>query len=158
MAWVNGGGIIRHKILLDYAGWAAKNSIAIQYFESTDIPLGRLLRIVKEKEIKFRVGDILHIRSGYRAAYKGLSANEQVAIPQRRSADFLGVESCKETLQWIWEIGLQPWQVIWWLSRGLHLMVYTPRWMVCFTSVPLKVSSHGCTVGLVTSIQFSHAL
>lgn len=88
-------------VLLDCAGWVAKSSIAIQHFESTDIPLDNLQRIVKEKGIQFQV--ILLIRSGYTAAYERLSTGEQVAIPRRPSTDFKGVESSKETLQWIWE-------------------------------------------------------
>ena len=90
-------------MLLDYAGWAAENSIAIQHFESTNIPLDHLQRIVKEKDISFRVGDILLIRSGYTTAYERLSANEQTAIPQHPSTDFVGVEPSKKMLQWIWE-------------------------------------------------------
>lgn len=91
--------------MLDYAGWAAENAIAIQHFESTDIPFGHLQLMVEEKAINFRVGDILLFRSGYTAAYESLSTDEQAAIPQRTSTDFVGVESSKEMLQWIWGNG-----------------------------------------------------
>lgn len=50
-----------------------------------------------------RPGDVLLIRSGFTAAYNALSAPEKLALSERSSADFIGVESTEELLEWLWE-------------------------------------------------------
>jgi Putative cyclase len=67
------------------------------------IPLSHLQRVVADQNVTFRPGDILFIRSGFTAAYKALSPPEQLALSQRPSADFIGVEPTEEILEWLWE-------------------------------------------------------
>lgn len=89
--------------MLDYAGYAERNSIVIKPFTSSCIPLEHLKRLVDEQGITIRPGDILFVRAGYTAAYNALSIPEQEAIPQRPTADFIGMESTKDVLRWLWE-------------------------------------------------------
>jgi hypothetical protein len=100
---VENGGIVGRGVLLDYADWAARNSIELQPMQSVPIFLNHLKEIVKEHNIEFRPGDILFVRSGFTAAYDKLSINEQKTLAERASPDFAGVEAGEETLRWLWQ-------------------------------------------------------
>jgi hypothetical protein len=88
---------------LDYATWSEEKGIKLTPFEPTQIPLAHLQDLIKDRNINFRFGDILLIRSGFTAAYNALSEDEKRAIPERPSADFSGIESSELTLRFLWE-------------------------------------------------------
>lgn len=102
-AWASNGGIVGRGILLDYCSWTSKHALPLAPFSSTVIPLSHLQDVVAEQNVTFRRGDILFIRSGFTAAYNALSPPEQLALSQRPSADYIGVESTEEILEWLWE-------------------------------------------------------
>lgn len=100
--WLNKGGIVGRGVLLDYAEWAHAHNIPVEPFTSTPIRLAHLQQLISEQNIEFRTGDILLIRSGFIEAYERLSAEEQQALANRPSPDFLGLEASEEVLRWIW--------------------------------------------------------
>jgi kynurenine formamidase len=101
--WAEHGGIVGRGVLLDYAEFAQRHAVTIDPFSASCIPFAHLQRLVDEKGIVFRTGDILFVRTGFTAAYNALSSAEQEAIPQRPRAEFMGVESTTEVLRWLWE-------------------------------------------------------
>ncbi|OHW98004.1 putative cyclase [Colletotrichum incanum] len=104
-AWVEKGGIVGRGVLLDYAGFCARNSIPLDAFASSDVSLRHLQQIAAEQNITFRPGDILFIRSGFTAGYNAKNDAAQKAVAARSSPDFLGVEPTKDVLRWIWDTG-----------------------------------------------------
>ncbi|MCJ1383318.1 hypothetical protein MMC17_006431 [Xylographa soralifera] len=101
--WADNGGIIGRGVLLDYLDYAERNSIAVDPFTSYCIPVDHLKCLVDEQGITIYPGDILFLRTGYTAAYNALSILEREAIPQRPTANFIGVESTIDVLRWLWE-------------------------------------------------------
>ncbi|OCL06300.1 hypothetical protein AOQ84DRAFT_411421 [Glonium stellatum] len=104
-AWVEKGGIVGRGILLDYVSFCEKHSLALSAFTSTAIPLSHLCELIAEQNISFRAGDILFLRSGFTTAYERLSIDEQKALAERPSPDFIGLEATTGVLRWIWESG-----------------------------------------------------
>ncbi len=90
-------------VLLDYASWASQNSIELNHFSSTAIPLSHLQRLITEQNIVFRPGDILFLRTGFTTAFNALDDSEQKALAARASSDFVGVESSEATLKFLWD-------------------------------------------------------
>jgi kynurenine formamidase len=101
---VEKGGIVGRGVLLDYAAYCEAKSIQVDTMSSTGIPLSQLHEIAKEKNIEFRAGDILFIRTGFTKSYNALSTAQQKDLTVRKNAgDFIGIEPTKATVQWIWE-------------------------------------------------------
>lgn len=90
-------------VLLDFASYAERNSIPISAFESTVIPIKLIKEVAREQGVTFRAGDILFIRCGFTKAYEKLSVEEAIALGERPSSDFVGIESSEETLRWFWD-------------------------------------------------------
>lgn len=97
------GGITGRGILLDYADWAATNSISVSALESETITLEHIKQVVKDHKLEFRKGDVLFIRSGFTAAYNKLSDQQRKQLALRSSPDFNGVEATEATVRWLWE-------------------------------------------------------
>lgn len=102
-AWVENGGIVGRGVLLDYCSWAKRNSVTTKPFETLGVPLSHIQSVIRDHQISFRPGDILCLRLGFTEAFNALSASEQKALAERPSANFMGLEPCKEILQWLWE-------------------------------------------------------
>ncbi|KAF2202795.1 hypothetical protein GQ43DRAFT_454883 [Delitschia confertaspora ATCC 74209] len=102
-AWAESGGIVGRGLLLDYASWAVEKSIKLNPFSATQIPLSQLQELIQERQITFRPGDILFIRVGFTAAYDALTEEGQVALSERPTANFSGVESSEATLRFLWD-------------------------------------------------------
>lgn len=90
-------------MLLDHRDWAERNSIHLDPLTSVGIPFAHLRSIIEERDIAFRPGDILFVRSGFTAAFNALSISEQRILSERPTADFIGVEASKDILRWLWE-------------------------------------------------------
>ncbi|KAJ5292366.1 uncharacterized protein N7443_008319 [Penicillium atrosanguineum] len=97
------GGITGRGILLDYADWAASNSVSVSALESEAITLEHLKQVVKDYRLEFKKGDILFIRSGFTAAYNQLNEQQRKDMPNRSSPDFNGVEATEGMLRWLWD-------------------------------------------------------
>jgi hypothetical protein len=50
-----------------------------------------------------RPGDFLIVRTGFAKQYAALPIHEQLVVPFRDNATFLGVETAEKTLPWFWE-------------------------------------------------------
>lgn len=90
-------------VLLDYADWAASNSISVSALQSEPITLESLKRVIKDHKLEFRKGDILFIRSGFTAAYNKLSDQQRLDLAHRSSPDLNGVEATEDVVRWLWE-------------------------------------------------------
>ncbi|CAG7992812.1 unnamed protein product [Penicillium salamii] len=97
------GGITGRGVLVDYADWAATNSISVSALESETIPLEHIKQVVKDHKIEFQKGDILFIRSGFTAAYNKLNDQQRKDLALRSSPDFNGVEASEGMVRWLWE-------------------------------------------------------
>jgi kynurenine formamidase len=104
--WVENGGIVGRGILVDYASYCEKHGKMIEPLKTGAIPVKELKTIAEESNISPKAGDILFVRTGFTKAYTALSEMEAQALTKRESpADFLGVASTKEAVEWIWESG-----------------------------------------------------
>lgn len=103
--WVESGGVIGRGVLLDYASWAEAQGWSPHAFETTAITLDDLKAVAIHQGTKFHKGDILIIRSGWTKAFNKLSAEECQALADMPSPPAIGVQSCEETLRWIWNTG-----------------------------------------------------
>lgn len=97
------GGITGRGVLLDYADWAASNSVSVSALESEPITLENLKRVVQDHKLELRKGDILFVRSGFTAAYNMLSDQQRQDLAHRSSPDFNGVEATEGMVKWLWE-------------------------------------------------------
>ncbi|KAF4539153.1 uncharacterized protein LTHEOB_10545 [Lasiodiplodia theobromae] len=102
-AWAQNGGLQTRGVLVDWAGWARKQDIPINFLEGSIIPLDHVKAIISEKKIELRPGDVLFIRSGFAEFLKALSVEDQLNISQRSPPEYIGLESTKATLRWFWE-------------------------------------------------------
>jgi kynurenine formamidase len=89
-------------VLLDYALWASKNSISLDVFTRTCIPISHLKRLIEEQQIIFSPGDILFLRTGFTSSFNNLDEAQQEAISLRPTADFAGIEASEDTLKFLW--------------------------------------------------------
>lgn len=89
-------------MLIDWATWAAEKGVKVDPFSAMSIPLADVKQIVKDRNIKIRRGDILLIHSGLGKALKALSPDEEKAVAERASPEYIGLEPGEETARWIW--------------------------------------------------------
>lgn len=99
------GGITTRAVVLDFPRYLMKKGqSSVNALSATSISAETLKDMLKETGAQTRPGDLLLLRTGFTAAYSALSTEERKALPNR-APTFLGVESSKATLQWIWESG-----------------------------------------------------
>jgi hypothetical protein len=99
------GGITARGVILDYPRYLQKKGRSpVNALDANCIPAETLQDMVKEAGVTPRDGDLLLLRTGFTAQYEKLSADEQSAL-STKPPKFLGVESTRDTLQWIWESG-----------------------------------------------------
>lgn len=104
-AWVEKGGIVGRGVLLDYVSFCQRHSITVDPLTSAPITVDQIKQLVQEQGVTFRPGDILFIRGGFTQAYNALDEAGQVALGQRPTSEYLGVESTPAMLRWIWDNG-----------------------------------------------------
>lgn len=99
------GGITARGVILDYPRYLQKKGKeSVDALSATSISAGTLKDMLKETGVKPRDGDLLLLRTGFTAAYTKLPVEQRKELSSKPPT-FLGVESSKETLQWIWESG-----------------------------------------------------
>jgi kynurenine formamidase len=114
IVWAENGGIVGRGVLLDYVSWAESKGIPINCFSTTSITVPTLKEIASKQGTTFRYGDILFVRTGWTEAYTRLSTAEKDTLAATYPPPAIGLESSKETLQWIWDhkfaagVGDQP--------------------------------------------------
>lgn len=100
------GGITTRAVILDYPRYLEKQGKeSVNALEAKSIPAEVLRDMLKETGVEAREGDMLLLRTGFTRDYEALSDAERKAQAQKPVPTFLGVESSKEVLQWIWESG-----------------------------------------------------
>ena len=100
---VEHGGITGRGVLVDYAEWAAKNSVTVSALSSVDIEIEQIEQVIKDQNLELRQGDILFIRSGFTQQYNNLSDQQRKELPNRESPDFIGVEASEKAVKWLWK-------------------------------------------------------
>lgn len=105
-AWVEKGGIVGRGVLLDYAGYCAAHDKPLAPYASTAYTVADLAAVLAyQGGPALQPGDILFVRTGCTAAYEQMPAPEQRALAARPQPDFVGLDSTKTTLRWLWETG-----------------------------------------------------
>ncbi|KAF2195866.1 hypothetical protein K469DRAFT_545285 [Zopfia rhizophila CBS 207.26] len=99
------GGITTRGILLDYPKFLKEREESVDAFSATAIPLEHLKEMLSKTRIETRAGDLLLLRTGFTEQYSKLGEEDRKALAERPVPKFLGVESTKGVLQWIWESG-----------------------------------------------------
>lgn len=99
------GGVTTRGIILDYPRYLSKHGKdSVNALTATSISPSTLRDMLKETGVETRPGDLLLLRTGFTAAYSKLGTKERKEMGTKPPA-FLGVESSKESLRWIWESG-----------------------------------------------------
>ncbi|APA13327.1 hypothetical protein sscle_11g080970 [Sclerotinia sclerotiorum 1980 UF-70] len=101
--WVENGGIVGRGVLLDYAHWVESQGRTLSPLTTTKIPLSEIKAVAKAQNVTFRPGDILFIRTGYLRAFEALSPSDASALATAPQMTAIGLEACKEVLEWLWE-------------------------------------------------------
>lgn len=99
------GGITTRAVILDYPRYLEKKGQgSVNTLQAKSIPADVLEDMLKETGVETREGDLLLLRTGFTRDYEALSDDDRKAMPDKLPT-FLGVESSKSVLQWIWESG-----------------------------------------------------
>jgi hypothetical protein len=102
---VERGGVQTRGVVLDYPRYRARmGREVVSALEANCIKVEELEDMLKDTGVETREGDLLLLRTGFTEQYLKLSMQERKQVAERPPA-FLGVESSKEVLRWIWERG-----------------------------------------------------
>ena len=101
----NSGGITARGVILDYPRWLEKKGKEqVNALGANAINAEVLKEMLKDTGVSMRDGDLLLLRTGFTRDYEKLSMDERKELAHK-SPEFLGVESTKDVVQWIWESG-----------------------------------------------------
>jgi hypothetical protein len=104
--WVQAGGITTRGVILDYPRYLEKKGLeSVNALQAKSISAEVLRDMLRETGVETREGDMLLLRTGFTRDYEALGDAERKAQGAKATAEFLGVESSKDVLQWIWESG-----------------------------------------------------
>lgn len=102
---VQAGGVTTRGVILDYPRWVErKGRQAVEALGANCISADDLKEMLRETGVKTREGDLLLLRTGFTQAYEKLGMQERKEMAGKPPA-FLGVESSRSVLEWIWESG-----------------------------------------------------
>lgn len=90
-------------MLLDYYAWRLQNGRPYDPFTSHAIQLADLLAVAEAQNVKFEVGDILLVRSGYTAAYYEYEKSDPSKLDEAGSLHptLAGVAQTEEMKTWL---------------------------------------------------------
>lgn len=90
-------------VLLDYYSWRQQIGKPYDPFTSHPIQLEELLAVAEAKKVKFEVGDILLVRSGYTAMYYEYEKSDPRRLDEAGSAKpmLAGVAQTEEMKVWL---------------------------------------------------------
>jgi hypothetical protein len=94
-------GIAGRGVLIDFAAHAEQNGTQVSHFSPHAITLEEILEIAKRRNIEFRTGDILLVRTGYVSAYKALHVDRHKEVASIR--EWIGVGQSREMTEWLWQ-------------------------------------------------------
>lgn len=95
-------GIAGRAVLVDYARWAAANGIEYSPGTRHEITVANLEAAAQSQGVKFEVGDILIVRSGWVKWYLEQSAEQREALVANLPYQAVGVAQGAETLRFLW--------------------------------------------------------
>ncbi|KAF2746853.1 hypothetical protein M011DRAFT_403627 [Sporormia fimetaria CBS 119925] len=99
------GGVTTRGVILDYPRWVKKQGREkVNPLSASSISADELESMLKETGVETRAGDLLLLRTGFTERYLELDMRERKELAGKPPA-FLGVESSKSVLKWIWEHG-----------------------------------------------------
>jgi hypothetical protein len=99
------GGITARGVILDYPRYLVRHGKErVDAMTASSISADVLKDMLADTGVTPRPGDLLLLRSGFTRRYLELSEDEKKALANKPPT-FLGVESSKDVLQWIWESG-----------------------------------------------------
>ncbi|KAH8762363.1 hypothetical protein BGZ57DRAFT_943859 [Hyaloscypha finlandica] len=100
---VSNHGIVGRGVLLDYYSWCRQTGKPYDPFTSHAIQLEDLLAVAKAQNVKFQIGDILLIRSGYTAAYYEYEKSDPKKLDEAGSLHptLAGVAQTEEMKSWL---------------------------------------------------------
>ena len=99
-------GITGRAVLIDYATWAESKGIEYSAFSLHTIKLQDIKDIAEEKNIVFKKGDVLLIRSGMTKEWEHkMDLAAKKAYQAADSPHHAGVEATTDMLRWIWDTG-----------------------------------------------------
>ncbi|KAF1994990.1 hypothetical protein P154DRAFT_446389 [Amniculicola lignicola CBS 123094] len=102
---VEKGGITGRAVILDYPRWREKRGEGVvNALSAVGIKREELEGMLGDAGVETREGDVLLLRVGFTDAYHRLGGEGRVALASK-PPEFLGVESSRAVLEWIWEHG-----------------------------------------------------
>ncbi|KAI2633872.1 hypothetical protein GGS21DRAFT_116778 [Xylaria nigripes] len=103
-------GIVGRGVLIDYHGWRTSPEGQAQSkmqnydpFVADSIPLQDLQACLKAQGTEPKFGDILFIRTGFMKFLENTSEDELIALKNRETTQFAGIERSEGMLRWIWD-------------------------------------------------------
>ncbi len=96
-------GIVGRGVLLDVARWAQGQGRPLDPFAGQPIEAETLLEVAVTQGVTFRSGDILCIRTGWVAGYRGLTVAERGSSDL--SARFIGLRANDDMARFLWDSG-----------------------------------------------------
>ena len=94
-------GIVGRGVLLDVAGWAGAQGRQMDPFAGQPIEAETLLEVAATQRVSLRSGDILCIRTGWVAGYRGLTVAER-GSPEL-STRFIGLRANDDMARFLWD-------------------------------------------------------
>lgn len=94
-------GIVGRAVLLDLERFMASDGRSLDLWGPTAITLDDLERAARAQAVKFEVGDILLLHTGWAKRYLELVPERQSALVGERK--YCGVEQSREMLAWMWD-------------------------------------------------------
>ena len=97
-------GIVGRGVLLDYYSWKLDRGEPYDPFTAHAIPLDELLEVSKAQNVKFEVGDILLVRSGFIDAYHRYEKTDPQRLEEvagARNPRVVGVARTEEMKTWL---------------------------------------------------------
>jgi len=97
-------GIVGRGVLIDYWSWAQKNNIIYSPGERHEIPVSQILAAAESQGVKFQIGDILLLRTGWIQYYLSLNQDQRNDLARTdKSPQVVGVAQGEETLRFLWD-------------------------------------------------------
>lgn len=60
-------------------------------------------KVAEAQGVKFEIGDILMVRTGWMEAYEGFGDQVKEKIADLENPSCAGVKACEDTFRWIWD-------------------------------------------------------
>lgn len=96
------GGICGRGVLLDWVAYAERHGIKYDPVTTQSIPITDLDACAAEQGVRFQVGDILFIRSGF-VRWHDQATDEERKAGTQTAANYIGLEATEAAFAWHWD-------------------------------------------------------